>query len=95
MNLVLPKNKMTGKTLRMPLLTLSTAVPRQDEICVGLGYHTMNWTRVTEDDPHRYEVVQSYSASRGPVKSVHHASRDSVMLPFPCFPRLTVGLMQE
>ena len=85
MQLVLPKNKTTGREIKMPLLPLSTAAPRQGEICVGLGYHKMNWTRATESDRPEYEVAQSYSASRGSVKSVHHASRDSVMLPFPCF----------
>ena len=83
MHLNLPKNNVTGETLRMPLLTLATGLPRQDDTCIALGYHKMDWTSVT-DGTHTHKVVQSYSASRGPVKSVHHSGRDR-MLHFPCF----------
>ena len=84
MHLNLPKNKTTGETIRVPQLKLGIEVPQQGEICVGLGYHAMSWSQMTEGN-HTYEILQSYSASQGIVGCVHHARRDSVNLHFPCF----------
>lgn len=79
-----PTHRDTGKPVRMPALILGTRVPKVGEPCVGIGYHTMEW-QLASDGIHTHNINQRYSASRGHVREVHIAGRDSSLMTFPCF----------
>ena len=83
MHLPVPRRRRAGEPLAMPPLALDVRAPREGERCIAMGYHAMDWKRAT--GAHTHEVVQSYSASRGRVRSVHLTKRDDLLLNFPCF----------
>lgn len=78
----LPTDTRTGKTLRMPASSISPGLPRVGANCYAIGYHSMSWKDYSGADA---QVLQSFSASRGLIKEVHTPYRDKVTLNFPCF----------
>jgi len=81
MHLNLPRHKDTGKLLPMPVFQIDPDIPAKGSQCVALGYHKMAWLQ----EEGGWQVIQSFSASRGTVKEVHFPIRDQGMLKFPCF----------
>ena len=84
MQLNLPYHKESKQLLRMPQLSLGLKPPGIGEECVGMGYHKMDWKQEL-DNPYAYQVMQSYSATKGIIKKIYQIGRDRILLPFPCF----------
>ncbi|RNJ48778.1 S1 family peptidase [Methylocystis hirsuta] len=78
----LPTDTRTGKTLRMPASRISPGLPPVGSFCFAVGYHSMSWKDCAGADA---QVYQNFSASRGLIKVLHTPYRDKVSLNFPCF----------
>lgn len=70
--------------IRLPCFALSVGISEVGTNCIALGYRAMEWNQDKLNNQ-AYEVIQTYSASRGVIEEVHLPRRDSVFLPFPCF----------
>jgi hypothetical protein len=68
----------------MPALNLSPALPREGDVCLTMGYHSMK-DEVATDNVYHHTIEQSFSASKGIIEEIHFPRRDSSKLTFPCF----------
>lgn len=84
MHLNLPVHVVRNEVLRVPAFRLSPGLPEIGSYCYGLGYHSMAWGKA-DIGVDAYDVMQSYSASRGIIQRTHFPFRDRRFLPFPCF----------
>lgn len=73
-----------GRSIRMPALRLSPGFPKMDSYCFAMGYHAMKCD-VAIDVMRTHELTQSYSCTRGKIRTLHFPHRDSGLLSFPCF----------
>lgn len=80
MHVNIPIDTTTNKTVFMPLHILSPGIPKEGGLCVGIGYHKMDCSKISNIN----HISQSYAASKGKIEEIYLPKRDSHAHNFPC-----------